>query len=311
MSEAPLVPSDRFAARLTPIAWGGFVPVLGIFFVLRVMPGHAAFLLAQIAFLVPVAVAASMAGWVYWTGPRGAEKSVWGLLALAATFLLVGECYYSWYQITVASAGPPPPSVYDYTNLAAALLYLLMVGVSAGVDRMQLPAVLRLASDGVAVLAVGYAWLYHFWVDRMAAGGGWRTGAVWTAYSLVGLAIIGAAWWLVFGHVREYRGRGSLVGASIGVFAVGMVLSPILQSDQGGAAARWEAALVGTVFLAGYWFLVVAAAARLAARDEPWREVMSRQAGTDSIWPSTALSAAVLASVALIGRWAYGAPGGQ
>jgi diguanylate cyclase (GGDEF)-like protein len=99
------------------------------------------------------------------------------------------------------------------------------------------------------------------------------------------------------------------VAVSITVFSAGMILSPLWQGSSAGAEASGavlSAAAYDSVFLCGYYLMMMAGIMRITDTTHEWRVTMSRPIDTDAVWPSSLLSAVVLVSVALMGRWAYG-----
>ena len=121
MGRTAVLETSSVSDRAVRVAWLLLPVALVGFFVLRVTPGAPALAAAQVVFLLPVAGAAAACEWAHRIGPRGSERSLWGIVAIALLFLFAGEGYYSWYQIAVSPAGPPAPSLYDAVNLLAAL----------------------------------------------------------------------------------------------------------------------------------------------------------------------------------------------
>ena len=154
--------------RIVRVAWL-LVPVIVVaFVVLRLLPGRAPLILAQVALLMPIAAAALAAEVCYSVGPVGMERRAWGLISLTALVLLFSEGYYSSYQVFVSPSGPPSPSVYDALNLLAAIMIVTGIVQLAGAGRLGLAERLRLAFDVVAFSAVTFLGLYHFVAKAMS-----------------------------------------------------------------------------------------------------------------------------------------------
>lgn len=283
----------------------------------RVSSDSTTFVICQFVYLVPVLAAALLTLEAYRIGPPGDERTVWGLLSAAAWLLLGSEAYYGWYQIEVNRAGPIMLAYNDLLNLLAALMFLALMAVAAGLPRRQRFARWRFIADAVAIMVLCFLVLFRFWSAE-------QTGAVdaylavrWALHSLFGVAMLGTVLWLGFGlrHApAQGRIRNLLVGLSVGIFATGIIVTALLQSSPGGAEAdRLTTVLSNVYFMIGYVFMAMAALIRIADRDEPWQRVMSRPPGTEierttgleSEWTTGVVSLCVLLAVCLAGVWAY------
>ncbi len=312
MSAVSVRGPEETAGRLLSAARVAYLPIIVAFFLTRVAGTPAAFASAQLLFLLPVAGASAATLWAYHVGPHGAERRAWGFLALVGALLFVGEFYFSYYQLAVSPAGPPSPSLYDLTNLLAAAAYVAAMWVAAGLDRIPLAAAGRLAADAVAVFAVGYAFVYHLWISRLYPNAGWESCAFWAAYSVMGLAVLGAGLWVTRGNPKAFTGARGLVAGAALVFSAGMIAAPVWQNSSGPPSTSLvEDAITGVVFLSGYYLLLLGGLSRVAGKDEPWRAFAPPVRETESTLVSTALAAFVLLAVGLIGRWGYLAQGGD
>ena len=293
--------------RVVTIGWLALVPFMGAFVVLRRTPGHEALLLAQAVFLLPVALAAIVAELAYFFG-RGVERKAWGLLSLTVTLLLVSEGYYSWYQVIHSVAGPPAPSIYDALNLVAAALIASTLVLLSGATRQSATQRFRLACDALALAAAAYVGLYHFWASELPPGTQWAELARWTAYSLVGIIIIGGTLWLASSDVWDSeREIASLVGISLLIFGSGMVLWPAWRAMGVGTPSALDV-LVSVIYLLGYYLLFMAGRVRLRDSDLAWGDSTLHPIRTDGVWASTTLSGIVMVCVVAVAAWCYAAP---
>ena len=293
---------------LVVLAWLALVPVIGAFILLRLNTSHNALLAAQVVFLVPVALAAVVAEFAYFFGPRGVERKAWGMLSLTVMVLLMSEGYYSWYQVSVSPAGPPSPSLYDVLNLIAALMIATTLVILSGVTRESPAQRLRLGCDALAVTSAVYAGLYHFWVRVLPPSTPWNELARWTGYSLVGFIVVVGTLWLASSAIyRSEREIYSLVGVSLLIFSAGMILWPVWRSGTPGTAGTLDV-VVSAIYLLGYYLLMVAGLVRLRDARLPWGEDGVRPIRTEGVWPSTIVSGVVLVSIVAVAAWCYAAP---
>ena len=292
--------------RVVPVGWALLPVVVGGFIWLRTAPGWTSLLFAQVLFVMPIALASIAAEAAYAIGPAGIERRAWGLLSITAVLLLLSEGYYSWYQLTISPAGPRSASVFDALNFVAAALIAFGIVQLAGVSRLEVPQRVRLAFDVVAFSAVTFAFLYHLTVQPLAGGAPWWDSARWTTYSLVGvLIIVGILWLVAYSRPGIERQMISLVALAVGIFAVGMTLWPLWRSGDAAGARSLFDALIGAVYLMGYYLLMMAALTRIRERDKVWRITNGRLVETEGVWASTLLSLYVLVGVGLVGWWLY------
>ena len=268
---------------LVVLAWLALVPVIGAFILLRLNTSHNALLAAQVVFLVPVALAAVVAEFAYFFGPRGVERKAWGMLSLTVMVLLMSEGYYSWYQVSVSPAGPPSPSLYDVLNLIAALMIATTLVILSGVTRESPAQRLRLGCDALALTSAVYAGLYHFWVRVLPPSTPWNELARWTGYSLVGFIVVVGTLWLASSAIyRSEREIYSLVGVSLLIFSAGMILWPVWRSGTPGTAGTLDV-VVSAIYLLGYYLLMVAGLVRLRDARLPWGEDGVRPIRTERV----------------------------
>jgi diguanylate cyclase (GGDEF)-like protein len=275
------------------------------------------FVVCQFVYLVPVIAAALLTLEAYRIGPPGDERTVWGLLSAAAWLLLGSEVYYGWYQIAVDRNGPILLAYNDLLNLLAALMFLALMAVASGLPRRERFARLRFFTDSVAIMVLSFLVLFRFWSANQTGRIDPFLAVRWALHSFFGIAMLGTVVWLGFGLRRapvQERLRNLLVGISVGIFAVGIIITALLQSSPGGAGADEVTTVLSSLFfMTGYSFMAMAALMRVKDRNEPWQRVMSRPPGTEmerttgieSEWTTGAMSLCVLLAVCLAGLWAY------
>lgn len=306
------VPTDADAAcahrvgRFLPASLAVLPALVIAYVLLRVIPGDLAFGVAQIAFLVPIALATALAEIAYSFAPLGVERRGWGVLSLTVGIVLLSQSYYSWYQVVVSRAGPTWPSVFDAFNLLAAVMIVAGIAHMAGVAHLTSPQQFRLFFDGVAFATVTFAALYSFSIRPMDPSLPWPESARLAAYSLVGvLIILGVTWLIVCSIPGIERQLMSLVGVGLFAFGAAIVMWPQMSAvDSSSIPALWSA-LVNAVFMSTYSLLAFAALLRLRRAEEAWRVDNLRPVNTQGVWVSTLLALYVLVGVGFMGWWAY------
>ena len=306
MGRTAVLETSSVSDRAVRVAWLLLPVALVGFFVLRVTPGAPALAAAQVVFLLPVAGAAAACEWAHRIGPRGSERSLWGIVAIALLFLFAGEGYYSWYQIAVSPAGPPAPSLYDAVNLLAALTIVVALGVAAGLSRLTWGARVRLVLDAIATLVVAFLFIYHYVVLPISPRGSWHTGALWALYSLVGVAILLGVLWYRFGfRTGGEKSSENLASIALAVFSLGVIATPVWRLSVSTSGTSAVDALSSTVVLGGYYLLMVAALVRIRDRNLEWQSVADRLSDVDPPSRFTVVAVLVLVSVFLAARWTY------
>ncbi len=295
------------------IGWVAAPLVLAAFVILYFTPGHAALVVRQLVFLLPLTVAVVAGAGVLVIAPAGAERRGWALLGSGLAFVLSAEVYFSAYQVFVSPAGPSAFSAYDILNAVAALFVVAAIGVAVGVDRLPQSAMYRSIADVVASSSVVVLLLYHVWV-RILGGPAtpWQVGLRWASYSFLGVGILGGVLWLTRDTRAAYdRGVVALLAPALSIFALGMALWPVWQAGDRGAGPGLIDVLVSSIFLVSYILIMLAVLTRLRIADRGWRTTMGRLSSGDSVWISTAVPAVVLTAAGVTGWWAYHAPFGS
>ncbi len=265
--------------------------------------------LRQAALLAPLVVSVAILFVVGRVGTPSRERSAWNLLAVATSFVLAAEVYYSGYQVLVDPAGPSGFSAYDAFNVIGALILVVGLSQVAGLARARRAENLRLGADIVALIVVGFMTLYHFWVSRLTpASTDWLEDVRWTAYSFLGVVVL-VLLMLAYLNLRPVRFAQMTVPltGSLAIFSVGLILTPLWQSAQSDALLTPLGAGVVCLLMVGYYLLFMAGLTRLAGKGRSWRTSSSRLDLGGPVWPPTILAATVLVAVGLMGWWAYDA----
>ena len=303
---------EAFGGRVVALCWLSLGLLCVAYIAARSSSSPGLFVAAQFIFLVPVVGSALLTLEAYRVAPVGDERRVWGLLSVAAWLLLGSEGYYAWYQLAVNPSGPAAPSINDAFNVAAAGTFLVVLTFSSGLARYPVMARMRFYSDAVAVVSLSLMVLFRFWSGDLAGQVGWREAVLWATYTFLGVAVLGALLWLGAGlRASEYDQRRNLViGASVGIFAVGIILAPFAQqppSDSGSVIGA-TGVLMNTLFMTGYCLMAIAAVMRILDRRQPWQSVMSRPRAAESERTTGIMSLCVLIAVCIAGVWAFQAP---
>ncbi len=291
--------------------------VLGFAYaVLRSSVSPAFFAASQVLFLVPVIAAAVFTAEAFWVAPPGDEHAVWGFLSTAAWLLLGSECYYAWYQVSVDSAGPVPLDYNDLLNLLAACMFLAVLAVTSGLRRRETFVRLRFLADAVTIIVLCLMVLFRLWSLGGLGHSDPLLAVAWALHSFFGIAMLSTVIWLGFGlrfAPAEARTRNMLVGISLGIFAIGIIATALLQSTPGGGVDDPLTIASNVLFMAGYSCMALAALSRVRDREQPWQRSMSRPPGSESEratgiqseWTTGFLSLCALLAICLAGLWSY------
>ena len=266
--------------------------------------------LRQVMLLGPLGASVVILFIVGRIGSPSHERNAWNLLAIATSFLLAGELYYSGYQVLVDPGGPSGFSAYDALNTVAAIILIAGLARAAGLSRARRTDNLRLIADIVAVVVIGFMALYHFWVSRLTPSSvDWLEEARWTVYSFMGVVIL-VLLALVYLNLRPVRFPQMTMplSGSLAIFSVGLFLTPLWQSAQADALVTPLSAAVVCLFVDGYYLMFMAGLTRLVGKNRSWRNSSSKLDMGGPVWPPTLLAATVLVAVGLMGWWAYEAP---
>jgi len=306
----PPASPPQLTSPLVRAGWLMLVPWTAALFWLCLRVDTVSLWLRQVLLLGPLGASVVILFVVGRVGTPSRERNAWNLLAVATSFVLAAELYYSGYQVTVDAAGPPGFSLYDVFNTVGAAI--LMVGLArvAGLARARRADNLRLAADLIALLVVGFMALYHFWVSRlMQSSEYWLEAVRWTVYSFSGVVIL-VLLVLVYFNLRPVRFPQMTMPltGSLAIFSLGLFLTPVWQSAQSSSVVTPLGAAVVCLLMDGYYLMFMAGLTRLVGKHESWRNSSSRLNMGGPVWPPTMLAATVLIAVGLMGYWVYEAP---
>lgn len=297
--------------RTTTFAGLGYAALCIAYLVTRPSAAPSLFTVSQFLFLIPVYACAILTLEAYRVGPPGDERNLWGLLAVAAWLLVASESYFSWHQLTIGPTGPFGVVYSDWLNLAAASVFLAVLGIASGLFRRELLVRFRFLTDAVAVMVLSLMVLFRFWSGDLVGRVGWFLAVRWAAYSFFGIAMLGSVLWLGIGLRRmplQGARRYVLMGVMVSIFAVGIIFAPFVHessADQG--VGDWGTALTGVFFLGGYSLWAMAALLRVRDRRDTWQLLMSRPPGPESEITTGVMSLCVLLAVFLSGVWGFNA----
>jgi diguanylate cyclase (GGDEF)-like protein len=294
------------------------VPALCIAYsVTRSSSSDVLFAASQLVFMIPVLAAALLTMEAYRVGPPGDERTVWGLLSVAAWLLAASECYFAWFQVeSPTHAGPGSGSFNDWLNLCAAVVFLAVMAVASGLRRREILARLRFLTDAIAATVLSFLVLFRLWSWDLIGHLDPALAARWALHWFFGIAMIGTLVWMAFGLRHEPvvgRQRNMLVGASVAIFALGVISAPfVTSSGSATSGVGLTAILSNVVLMVGYSLMAVAALMRVLESRERWQKVMfrppatetERTTGIESDWTTGTMSLCVLLAVCLAGVWA-------
>jgi len=296
----------QLTSPLVRAGWFVLGPWTVVLFWLCLRVDPASLWLRQLLLLAPLVAAVTILFVVGRVGTPSRERDAWNLLAVATSFVLAGELYYSGYQVFVDPAGPTGFSPYDVFSVVAALILVVGLARVAGLARARRADNLRLAADIVALIVVGFMTLYHFWVSRLTpASGSWIDGARWAAYSFLGVVVL-VLLILAYLNLRPVRFPQMTIPlmSSLTIFSLGLILTPLWQSAQSDSLMTPAGAASVCLLVDGYYLMFMAGLTRFVGKDRSWRDSTSRLDMGGPVWPPTMLAATVLIAVGLMGWWA-------
>jgi diguanylate cyclase (GGDEF)-like protein len=276
------------------------------YFALRLLPGVAAYVLAQGLLLVTLALAALASAAAFSMGPVGQERRAWGVASAAAAIVMLSHAYRTWQHIGLAASGQASPSAFDAFNLLAAVVALYGILSLSAVRLLPTAEKVRLSFDVVAFLAVTFIAVHQLVMRPLAPAAPWYEPVQRTTYSLFGaLVILATIWMLVRSHAGTERAVVRLLAAALVVFGAGMFLWPLWTTEVATRLPQWGSALVGAVYLVAGYLALLAALTRVRRAGEPWRTLTPRRIRHRGTWTPTLLSLSVLAGTAAAGWLLY------
>jgi len=311
---APGLESEDHRSWLTPVAWAALPLLTVTYLYLRFwVATDATIALAQVVFLTPPMLAATFAASAAWIAtPHTRARLLWVFLALAASFMFVSEVYYSWGQVTLATATEIGP-VFDVLNLLALVCIVVVMSIAASLDRFGVQRSLRLFLDTGALLTFGFVVVFRLLVGTFAGHVVVVDAIRMTGYSLTGILILTMD---IYVHVTTPPARrrpwSRVLAYGIGAYAAALILWPFwsLSATQQRPAPVAEA-LVSGMFLVGYYLVFMAGLYRIMAANEPWEDELSEPALRPAVWQGITISFLVLATVIYLGFVTYSTPDGS
>jgi diguanylate cyclase (GGDEF)-like protein/putative nucleotidyltransferase with HDIG domain len=253
----------------------GYVVLMALFVALSAprvtaMAGQAP---GQIAWLV-VSLALIRGSWVARRASQSeVERRFWGFLLAASVSLAVGE---GVYVVESLSSGPVGPPLGSFSTICDVLTVLLLVGLLTSLAKFTQAtwaARSRFVVDIVAACVV-FMGILDAWIvgPLFATRGGGLSGALYSAYPVVGALVLAGTLRVVIGtRFDRWQSWERRIAGAAGAFALALLLTPV-----GNAAlyARvtggWAIVVTDGVMLSGLYFGFSAVVHRLADRERPW-----------------------------------------
>lgn len=262
--------------------------------------------MAQGLLLATLALAALVSAVAFSLGPVGQERRAWGIASAAVATVMLSQAYRTWHQIVIAPASQQPIPLFDWLNLAAAMMALYGIISLSAVRLLPTAEKVRLAFDTLAFLSVTFIAVHQLVMRPLASSASWYEPVERTIYSLFGaLLVLATVWMLVRARTGTERAVVRLLSAALIVFGVGMFLWPLWPGGVGARLPQWGSALVGMAYLVAGYFALLAALTRVQRAAEPWRTLSPRRTRSRGTWLSTLLSLAVLVGTAAAGWLLY------
>jgi diguanylate cyclase (GGDEF)-like protein len=270
------------------------------------LPGVAAFAVAQGLLLTVLALAALVCAVAFTLGPVGQERRAWGIASAAVGTVLLSLVYRTWHQIVVAPASLQSPPIFDWLNLVAAVMAIYGILSLSAMKLLPTAEKVRLGLDTLAFLAVTFIAVHQLIMRPMAPLAPWYEPVQRTTYSLFGaLLVLATVWMLLRARGGTERVVVRLLAAALVVFGVGMFLWPLWPTGVATRLPQWGTALVGVAYLVAGYLALLAALTRVRRAAEPWRTLSPRRARPRGLWTSTLLSLSVLVGTATAGWLLY------
>jgi diguanylate cyclase (GGDEF)-like protein len=261
-------------AGLLVLAVLGFIALSVVYMESVRLPDVAGRMVAELAFLVPLALSVSLCAVAY-RRSLGTERRFWLMATGLNAVLLVSEAYYTWW---VAYYGSPPPGIYapfQVMHTVAAIFFCLVLGSMTRMANAPVTRRLRWRIDLVSAGVVTYVLALESWVDGVLAGVpgvndvGRLIAAVYPTWGV--LMILGTLWMMLRPAAVRRRLWERLVAVSLLIYEGGITAWPIwyaafLRSP----ASAAERSALDLVLVLGHCLFTMAAAVRLLHTEEAW-----------------------------------------
>jgi diguanylate cyclase (GGDEF)-like protein len=232
------------------------------------------FLVAQLAFLIPLTFVVILGAFVTRVS-LGAERRFWGMLTAANVVLLASEIYFSYWVAFVDSSGPPQVSApFQAMHVLACAFILGMLLTMTKFQNATVTTRAKYALDVVGGSTLAYVAILVFGVRPLLADVpnllpselAWGAG-----YPVIGLAVLAGTMSTLLGFkVARWRPWERLVAASIGIYAVGITMWPLLLLSRPQSRQTVEGSPLDLIFVLGHFMLLVAIIYRLNRREQHW-----------------------------------------
>jgi diguanylate cyclase (GGDEF)-like protein/putative nucleotidyltransferase with HDIG domain len=278
--------------------------------VLAPLPGRVGYLAGQWLFVgvASISVAGAAVTW-WWT--RGIERRFWAVTSVAGVCIVASQVYFTVYTATVDAAGPPVPSLANWLDILALVLF---VGLMASLARFRHASMLsriRYVLDEVAVTFIAAVALYALvigpWYGALGEMGAGPRVIAGLYPVLGGHLLFGTLRYVVGLRVARWRSFERLVALGFGSLSFGLVLWPLWYASAhlgfGGALA---AAPTEALWLAGVLFIFVGSVYRFTERDVQWHLAPMPTIDPTSGWLATVILPAIqLLAIPTFGVFAY------
>ncbi|MDO8915393.1 MAG: diguanylate cyclase [Coriobacteriia bacterium] len=292
-------------------AWLAFVlvAVFGVL-VLAPIPDRAGYLAGQWLFVATASLAMFGSAGAWWS-TRGIERRFWAVCAVSGALIAGSQAYFTVYMATIDMAGPTVPSLSNWLDLLAMVLF---AGLMASLARFRHASALsrvryivdELSVTFIAAVAV-YALVIAPWYGAMGETGVLPRVLAGIYPVLGGHLMFGTLRYVVGLRVSRWRSFERFVALGFGSLAAGLTLWPLWYAGAHlGFGGVFAVAPAEALWLAGVMFIFVACAYRLAERDVPWHLAPMSSIDPTSGWLATVILPGIqLLAIPLLGVLAY------
>jgi len=302
------------SAGLIFLAVCGFLALSIVYIESAQLPDIAGRAVADLAFLIPIAIS-TVLSFVAQRRSTGVEAKFWLLCAALNSLLLVAELYWVWWLISLGEAPPPIYAPFQVMHLVAAVIFLMMLAVMVRLADTPAPTRIRWWLDLSAVAVVAYVALLELYVDPLfdriptASTSSRLIAAVYAVWGV--MMIAGGLWVLLRPGLMRWRLWERTIGASIIIYAGGIMLWPVWFAAFEGGASSSERNIFDLVLVLGHYLFVIAAAERLIHGRElrPMRRLGPARGVAGRAATYMALAVSVVSLPVLIAAAVISAPG--
>lgn len=280
------------------------LPVLVVAFLATRAVGDSALAIgvAQAIYLSVPLLAAAFVSAAAWVAPhRTRSRLAWTLLASIFVILLIGETYAAWRVTFVADEPAPLGSLFDIANAFAALLFVVLLAVSSGLDRLGIRRAARFVLGVIIIVSTVFVSAVEFLpLTSVPGADGFSSEIIRAAsYSALGVLVLAGAGFLAT-HIRS---RGSFTSTnllilSVIAFALGTAIAPLVAglnaSESTGLFADLSSAALS---LAGYYLAFLAGLKQLRTPFAPWTNINDVRLRQPTLWLNVTLETLAVGAV--------------